>query len=112
LAILAGVIRGNAPNEVRATFAETLERIHLQYGAALKAFDGDAAPFAETAPLLEDCLQSRYHESQKAAASSRKLNPFTVLVSLLLLGLLIWAFFWIRDRRRWDSYVEALRNEP
>lgn len=112
LAVLAGVIRGKAPNDVHEIFAETLERIHLQYGAALKTFEGDAAPFAETAPLLEDCLQSRYHESQKAAKSGGKLNPFTVLVSLLLLGLLIWGFFWIRERRRWNSYLQALRNEP
>lgn len=112
LAILAGVIRGNAPNEVREIFAETLERIHLQYGAALEEFAGDAAKFAETEPLLEDCLQSRYHESQQAAASGRKLTPLTVIGSLLLLALLIWAFFWIRDRRRWDSYLQALRSEP
>src|SRR5215210_1266805 len=31
LAILAGVIRGNAPQELRTTFHETLERIHLEF---------------------------------------------------------------------------------
>ncbi len=44
-AILAGVIRGNAPQQLREVFQETLERIHLQYGTALKEFSGDAAPF-------------------------------------------------------------------
>src|SRR5258708_18623069 len=62
LAVLAGVIRGNAPIELRTIFREALERIHLQYGAAMKEFKGDAAPFASAAEMLEECLQSRYHQ--------------------------------------------------
>ena len=112
LAVLAGVIRGNAPSELRTTFRETLERIHLQYGAAMKEFSGDAAPFAPAADLLEECLQSRYHEAAQPARSGRVLTPFRILAGVLLLGVLVGGFFWIRNQRRWDGYVARLRSEP
>lgn len=112
LAILAGVIRGNAPHELREVFQETLERIHLQYGPALKKFAGDAAVFAGTEPLLEDCLQAGYDLENQSASSSRKLSPFTIIVAVILVALMLVGFFWLRDRRRWNAYVERLRSEP
>ena len=111
LAVLAAVIRGNAPQDLRLVLQETLERIHLQFGQALSAFQGDASPFEDTAPLLEDCLEAHYDTGQDAT-SRRRITPLTVIVSLLVIGLLVWGFFWVRDKRRWDGYVERLRNEP
>ena len=110
-AILAGVIRGNAPPDLREVFQETLERIHLQFGTELREFDGDAARLAATEPLLEDCLQSGY-DLDKQATSKRKVTPLRVIALLVVVGLLVWGFFWIRERRRWNAYLENLRNEP
>lgn len=110
LAVLAAVIRGNAPQDLRTIFQETLERIHLQFGDALGEFKGDAAPFGEAAQLLENCLQSQHDSTQPSAA--RKLTPFTVIASILLVLLLVWGFFWLRERRRWNAAVERLRSEP
>jgi OOP family OmpA-OmpF porin len=112
LAVLAGVIRGNAPSELRTTFRETLERIHLQYGAAMKEFSGDAAPFVPSAELLEECLQSRYHEAEQPARAGRVITPFRIVAGLLLLLVLVWSYFWVRNTRRWDNYVTRLRSEP
>jgi OOP family OmpA-OmpF porin len=112
LAVLAGVIRGNAPIELRTIFRETLERIHLQYGAAMKEFAGDAAPFAPVAEMLEDCLQSRYHEAEQPARPGRVLTPFRIAAGLVLIVLLVWGFFWLRNQRRWDDFVARLRSEP
>jgi outer membrane protein OmpA-like peptidoglycan-associated protein len=112
LAVLAAVIRGNAPQDLRALFQETLERIHLQFGTSLSEFKGDAAPFSATAPLLEDCLQAHYEAGRTKAQEQRRITPVTVIASVLLIALIIWGFFWLRDKRRWDSYVERLRNEP
>ena len=111
LAVLAAVIRGNAPQDLRLVLQETLERIHLQFGQALSEFQGDASPFEGSAPLLEDCLEAHYDTGQDAT-SRRRITPLTVIVSLLVIGLLVWGFFWVRDKRRWDGYVEKLRNEP
>lgn len=112
LALLAGVIRGNAPSDLRATFRETLERIHLQYGTAMKEFSGDAAPFAPVEELLEECLQSRYHEAAQRARSGGVITPFRIVAAVLLLVVLVWGFFWIRNQRRWDGYVARLRSTP
>lgn len=111
-AILAAVIRGNAPQELRPVLQDLLERIHLQFGTALTEFTGDAAPFVATEPLLEEGLQSSYDTAQHVRKSSGKINPFTVTAAIVLLGLLVWGFFWVRDRQRWNSYIEKLRNEP
>ena len=111
LAVLAAVIRGNAPQDLRLVLQETLERIHLQFGQAMSEFQGDASPFEDTAPLLEDCLEAHYDTGQDAT-TRRRITPLTVIASLLVIGLLVWGFFWLRDQRRWDGYVERLRNEP
>jgi outer membrane protein OmpA-like peptidoglycan-associated protein len=111
-AVLAAVIRGNAPKDLRAVFQEALERIHLQFGTALNEFEGDAAPFAATAPLLEECLQAHYDSGSKEKTAKRRLTPLNVIVGVLLIGMLVWGFFWLRERRRWDTFVERLRSEP
>lgn len=111
-AFLAGVIRGNAPQQLREVFQETVEKIHLQYGNALKKFSGDATPFVGTQTLLEDCLQSGYDVEHQKVRADRKLTPLKVILSLVLLALVVWGFFWLRDGQRWDVYVERLRAEP
>ncbi|MEP6913142.1 MAG: OmpA family protein [bacterium] len=111
-AILAGVIRGTAPQQLRKVFLETIEKIHLQYGTALKNFSGDATPFVGTQTLLEDCLQSGFDVEHQKASAGRKPTPLKVILSVLLLALVVWGFFWLRDRRRWDAYVDKLRAEP
>lgn len=111
-AILAGVIRGNAPLQLREVFQSTLERIHLQFGSDLEAFAGDAEVFAPTEPLLEDCLQADYGVDNQQAGARKKITPLTVIASVLLIALLVGAFFWMRDRYRWNTYVDRLRNEP
>jgi OOP family OmpA-OmpF porin len=111
LAILAGVIRGTAPQELRQVFQETLERIHLQYGSSLREFSGDAAEFAVTRPLLEECFQAHYNVPE-TSAERKRITPFKVIVAVLLLAGLVWSFFWIRDARRWNAYIDKLKNEP
>ena len=110
-AILAAVIRGTAPQQVRVLLEETLEKIHLQFGKELRSFSGDASDFALTEPLLQDCLQADYGD-QHRTKKDKKITPLTVVVTLLLIAGLVWGFFWIRERRRWNSYLERLRTEP
>jgi OOP family OmpA-OmpF porin len=59
-AILAAVIRGTPPRELRVALQEAIERLHAFHGDALQSFDGDTAPFDSVRPTLEDCLQSQY----------------------------------------------------
>ncbi|MBD0327581.1 MAG: OmpA family protein, partial [Pyrinomonadaceae bacterium] len=112
LAILAGVIRGTAPQELRDVFRSTIESIHLQYHDALAEFSGDAASFDATRPLLEDCLESQFDSEHQAASSKRQLISLAVVAGVIVIALLVWAFFAWRSARRWDAYVERLKNEP
>jgi outer membrane protein OmpA-like peptidoglycan-associated protein len=112
LAILAGVIRGTAPQELRPVFQSTLENIHLQFRDQLVDFSGDAAAFDAARPLLEDCLETQYDPEKQAASPKRIPIPVVVIVSVILLALVVWGFFALRHARRWDAYVEKLKSEP
>jgi outer membrane protein OmpA-like peptidoglycan-associated protein len=112
LAILAGVIRGTAPQELRPVFQVTLEKIHLQFRAALVEFSGDSEPFEAARPLLEDCLETQYDPEKQAATSSRIPTPVIVIASLILVALVVWGFFAWRNARRWDAYLDRLKSEP
>jgi len=105
-AILAGVIRGNAPEELRLVFRDALESICLEQSDALISFDGDSAPFKASREHLETWLQAQYG-SQK-----RKTSPFLwILLGTILIALGLWGFFSIRNNRRWASYLDKLKAE-
>jgi outer membrane protein OmpA-like peptidoglycan-associated protein len=107
-AILAVVIRGIAPRQLRDTTAETLENIHRQYAAQLDRFDGDAAPFSEVNALLSRCLEYKYKEEPKRA------NNFYALAAAALLVLAIGGWLGYRwwQNYRWNEYVSDLREQP
>ncbi len=106
-AVIAAVIRGNAPAELRATLQDALDQIHLRQRDALDSFEGDAAPFEASRDELENCLQIQVETKQK------KVSPVLwVALALVVLGLGVWLFFSIRDRSRWNNYVNALKSEP
>jgi outer membrane protein OmpA-like peptidoglycan-associated protein len=107
-AILAVVIRGIAPRQLRDTMAETLENIHRQYAAQLDRFDGDSAPFSEVNALLSRCLEYKYKEEPKRA------NNFYALAAAALLVLAIGGWLGYRwwQNHRWNEYVADLRDQP
>ena len=106
-AILAGVIRGAPPMELREVFQETLGVIHAQFSELLQAFKGDATPFEETRLPLEDCLQAQFEKKSKGLPLI-----FYILLGLLLLGLGIWVFQARLDQQRWAQLLERVGQEP
>ncbi len=111
-AILAGVIRGNAPQELRTTFHETLERIHLEFSRELESFEGEATVFDPAREYLEACLQVQYDQSRQLSATKKSITPARVIAAVLLGVILIWGFFYVRDRWRWGNYLSRLKSEP
>ena len=106
-AVLAAVIRGTAPSELRTSMQEALEHVHARFGETLSAFEGDTAPFEAARPSLEALLQSQYHRDRK------KSSPMLwVLGGALVLTLAVWAYFAVSARTRWHAYLNALRAEP
>jgi OOP family OmpA-OmpF porin len=107
-ALVAGVVRGNAPRTLQTMFQEAVERIHRQFGQELEAYKGDAAPFEAARPILESCLVTEFRASETSPSYQR----IAAAALLIALALGAWAFVAWRDRQRWNGYVERLRGEP
>ncbi len=102
-AILAGVIRGNAPEDLRSTFAEALESIHLDQAEALEYFEGDTTPFEASRYHLDDCLQAQYKPKKRTS------SPLLWLVlAAVVIALGVSVFFPVRTHLRWRGYLQKL----
>lgn len=108
-ALVAAVIRGTAPADLRGTLQRAVESVHAQYSELLEPFGGDAASFESARPLLETCLQQQYRTRVEQGRRSPLLR---ILTAVLILVLAAWAFGALRARARWNGYVDALRSEP
>jgi outer membrane protein OmpA-like peptidoglycan-associated protein len=106
-AIIAAVIRGTPPQQLRASLQEALETIHLQLADALHAFEGDASAFEMARPELDACLRAEYRRDDKP----RRLVP-AIVAALVLGALAAWAGLAWRERQQWNGYLEMLRAEP
>ncbi|MDF5718786.1 MAG: OmpA family protein [Rhizonema sp. NSF051] len=106
-AIIAGIIRGNAPQELRLVFQEAIEKTHLRLGKELNAFQGETEPFVASSPYLELCLKSRYE------VPAKKNYPYAwALLGTIAIACGIWSFFGIRDQLRWNTFLEKLNSQP
>ncbi|GAB1539663.1 hypothetical protein NUACC21_23300 [Scytonema sp. NUACC21] len=106
-AVLAGIIRGNAPQELRLVFQDAIEKIHQKLNRELIAFEGDTEPFADSKPFLEACLAFQYKYLEK------KNSPYALtLLGAMVFGVGIWGFFAIRNHMRWNSFIEQLDAQP
>ncbi len=107
LALLAAVVSGQPPPELRQVFVRELEAIHREFGPALQSYSGDAASVAGTEPHLRECLRG----AQRVSAKTSYTAVWVVAVLLLLaIGTLVGLR--IRDNRRWAGYVARLHSEP
>ena len=106
-AVLAAVLKGNAPKELRRVFEDALEIIHIEQTDAFESFDGDVSAFQSSRPHLEDCLRVQAEEKKK-----KPTRLLWLAVGVIILGLGVWLFFSIRNSYRWSDYVERLRAEP
>ena len=107
-ALLACVIRGIAPRDLRDRMAEVLENVHREYSAQLDQFDGDTAPFVKVSGELSRCLELRYKEQTKPK-SFAFVYTTAALLFLLVAGWLGWRAV---QYARWDRLVNTLREQP
>ncbi len=107
-ALMAAVVSGQPPAELREVLVREVEAIHRDFGAALGEFNGDASPLAGTEMALRRCLLG----GQRQQAKVRSKAAMWVVAGLLLLGLLTATVVRVRDNRRWARYVERLEQEP
>ena len=109
-AILAGVVRGNAPTHLSVLFQETLERVHLTQKEALASFDGDVEAFAVSKPLLEKCLEAQYRDQER---SQRALSMVArLLMGAIGLALCLWVGWRVWENWNFSDYAARLDAEP
>src|SRR5271154_5541698 len=82
LALLAAVVSGQPPPELREVFARELEAIHREFGPTLQSFAGDAEAVAGAEPHLRQCLRGAQNTSAKTSYTA-----VWVVAVLLLLAL-------------------------
>ncbi|MDX2452275.1 OmpA family protein [Desulfosarcina sp.] len=106
-AIIAVVIRGTPPLELRDRMADILGDIHLTFNQALDEYDGDAVAFEAAREELRSCLGTEFKASEK------KTSPLLWVISIVLLvALALWAFTSLRLYRRTEAFLAALRAQP
>ena len=108
LALLAAVVSGQPPPELREVFERELEGIHRDFAVALQEFDGDAATVAGAEPYLRRCLLGQQQKT-RARGSYRTLWILLAVVLLAIAGL---TALQIRSNLRWTHYLDRLRSEP
>ena len=107
-ALLAVVIRGEAPENFRLKMVELLERLHSRFGRALEEFTGDPVRFAAAHDLLAECLVTQRRDHAMPPP-----RPYFVrgLVGALVLGVVWLVYVGVQDWR-WGRFVDRLRDQP
>jgi OOP family OmpA-OmpF porin len=109
LALIAGVIRGQCPDSVPLGLQLTLEQIHREYATPLGDFQGDAAPFASAASLLEANLETVLSTDEAPGRTSMLWLRWAIPLALVVLVVLgLGTASWIR----WRRAVRVMEMEP
>lgn len=111
-AILAGVIRGNAPQDLRLVFQDALATIHRKYNKKLEKFEGDPNLFLDSQTELKSCLRSQYESPSQDETKSQKTLPILGLIlGGTALAIAILGGLTIRDNLRWSAFLYKLNAE-
>lgn len=105
-ALLACVIRGLPPPELRETMQEIVETVHRHHSRALAAFDGEEQALEDSRPVLERGLLVQYAERTRSTRWA-----WTALI-LLLLALTAWGILAYQRHQRWAAFRDAVAAEP
>ena len=109
-AVLACVIRGTAPAELRDLLRRTVETVHGNYLLTLKEFSGDTDALRGVRPYLEACLQAE----QRPEGTRTRYSMMFAAVILVVVALAIGQA--IHRERAWHhklvSATQVLRQQP
>lgn len=99
-ALIACVIRGDAPNALRGQIIDILDQIHIKYATELSEFDGETniAIFHDE---IEPCLQLKLKDYEIGQSKTSR------MALLLFLALLLGIVYWL-----WSGFDKnRIRNE-
>ena len=115
--ILACVVRGNAPEELRAVLRNSQEKIQRLFGPAMKAFQGDSEVFEGAQPYLDDCLHFKFagqpiDDEKRIGLSDRQKAIAWTIALFLTIFIGIKGFFHYQHEHRWSRYITDLSQQP
>ncbi|MGH7627892.1 MAG: OmpA family protein, partial [Gemmatimonadales bacterium] len=110
-AMLACVVRGQAPETLLRKIQGTLETVHLQFTNPLTEFDGDTTAFEPAVPLLEDCIETRLSTDRLAGEERGRAAWLPWAIGLAVLALVV-GWLVLRSNREWTRALTRLRSEP
>lgn len=108
-AMLAAVIRGTPPQDLRDTLEVTVERLHVSHGAELKNFQGGRVGNLEEP--LSTCLRFKL----KPGAQEKRAHigwPLRLLGLALIAGIGFWVWQGYQREQALEQWREAMRAEP
>ena len=115
-AVLAVVVRGSPPQELRGQLAQFLESIHQRSDEALHGFSGDSSGFEINRDELAELLIAAYRGARapKIAPAEPVKRPQWIagLIAVAVVALATLLILGQRERGRWDGFVAALRGAP
>lgn len=111
LAVIAAVVRGHPPAELRTLLRDVVDRVHRDFGDDLASFAGDTTPFDICEPYLEECC---IEAATEAPTESKPATPTVVLIlaTIVLGGVGLWWLLRGSESNAWSEYIVALRREP
>jgi OOP family OmpA-OmpF porin len=104
-AIIAAIIEGRAPEDLKLILKEALEGIHVNFIKELETFDGDTHVFRKTDRFLRMCMQKKEKEK-------RQHKPIAVIIILIVLVLFSgwWIYKTSEENIRFNKFVVELKN--
>jgi OOP family OmpA-OmpF porin len=110
LAVVAVVIRGVPPDDLRPRLQEIVEKIHAEESEDLAAFDGDSTPFVVVRSLLERCLVEQRRQLGRGYSISKAVC-FLAFIAVVLFCLRYLVVLGIVRAER-NRLIEAFEREP
>ena len=107
-AVLAAVVRGQAPASFMQRVQETIEGVHAQFASALTEFEGDTTAFEPVQPLLEDCLVTVL-ETDPPVGKKVNTTPYLFALGAVVVLTIAWTAW---QTTRWSRVIGDLRATP
>jgi OOP family OmpA-OmpF porin len=106
-ALIAAVIRGIPPADLREVLRDLNETIHLRFHDELETYEGDSAPFEQVQPLLRTGLREQFKDEGRALSPA-----FGLLLAIVLVLLGLWLVRGLQERHRWHRFLHLVADEP
>lgn len=108
-ALLACVIRGDAPNELRGQLIDVLDQVHIQHAEQIEDFNGEEK-IPGIQEKIEPCLQLKLKDYD---GQRKSMSWFAMLLlGCLVAGLLFWAYTSFEKNRMRNQASKVLAATP